>query len=374
MILFSLITTILYAFFIISLIIGFNRVPFFFNVDNNYKTKFTIIIPFRNEAKNLTDLLTSIQGLNYPKSLYEIIFVNDHSEDRSTAMIFEALKKSSIIFQIIENNRISNSPKKDALTMAINKAHYNWIITTDADCKLPEFWLATFDAFIQKNEVSFIAGPVSYYHNNSFLQRFQALDFMSLIGTTIGGFGIQKPFLCNGANLAYRKTFFALLQGFKGNDNLASGDDVFLLEKAFKTKPNQVKFLKSTHAIVLTKPEITIANLISQRVRWASKTSKFNTLFAKFIGLTVLMMNILVISTFMLSFFELFSIVYFSFLFLIKISIDFILLFKTSQFFNNKKLLHSYLVTSILYPFFTVHIAVKALFFSYQWKGRRFSK
>ena len=376
MIVAALIITLLYLLLIGSFIIGFDRVSVFSNHDNDSipKTKFTIIIPFRNEAENLPELITSIKRLNYPKSLYECIFVDDDSQDRSVDSITELLKNTRIAFRIINNTRISRSPKKDAITKAISLANSQWIITTDADCIVPEFWLATFNSFISKNEVSFVAGPVNYYNTNSFLKQFQALDFMSLIGATIGGFGIQRPFLCNGANLAYKKDFFLKIEGFKGNNDIASGDDIFLLEKALKEQPKTLKFLKSKAVIVLTKPESSLVNLISQRVRWASKTANYNNSFGKFTGIIVLLMNALLVCTFSLSLFKLFPIKIFGFLFLIKLSIDFLLLFKTSQFFSTEKRLYYYLISSLFYPVFSLFIAFKALFFSYKWKGRPFFK
>ena len=75
--------------------------------------------------------------------------------------------------------------------------------------------------------------------------HFQQLDFLSLQGATIGSFGIKKPFMCNGANFAYTKAFFKELNGFEGNENIASGDDVFLLQKAIQRDKNDVDFLKS---------------------------------------------------------------------------------------------------------------------------------
>ncbi len=364
----------LYTFLIGYFVIGFNRLPSFFEENTNPETKFSIIIPFRNEAKNLPELLESLKHLNYSKDLYECIFIDDESNDNSVLIITEAFKNTTTPFHIIKNTRVSNSPKKDAITKAINMAKNKWIITTDADCVLPEFWLDIFDCFIQKNNPLFISGPVSYYDNDSFLKRFQALDFMSLIGATIGGFGIKKPFLCNGANLAYKKDFFFDSNGFKGNDTIASGDDIFLLEKALKKHPKKTLFLKNNKAIVLTKPESSLKNLSTQRVRWASKTSNYNNWFGKFTGLIVLLMNGLLVGTFTLSFLQLFPFKTFGYLFLIKFAVDFLLLFKTTRFFNNEKLLRSYLISSLLYPVFSIYIAFKALFSSYKWKGRQFSK
>ena len=75
-----------------------------------------------------------------------------------------------------------------------------------------------------------IVAPVSLESNTTFLQQFQLIDFLSMQGATIGGFGIQQPFMANGANLAYQKELFIKLNGFENNNTIASGDDVFLLE------------------------------------------------------------------------------------------------------------------------------------------------
>src|SRR5690606_12394964 len=100
-----------------------------------------------------------IEELNYPSDFFEIIFVNDASEDNSEAIIFEAIKKSKFTINLIQNNRTSNSPKKDAITEAIKISTFEWIVTTDADCELPTNWLKVFDSFIQKNDSILICGP-----------------------------------------------------------------------------------------------------------------------------------------------------------------------------------------------------------------------
>ena len=306
-----------YTILIISLAIGFLKIDDFNPKNKIPKTSFSVIIPFRNEVKNLPGLLNSILALEYPKELVTFIFVDDVSSDGSAELIkkfkavisnqerretlkpkqvLDTISKNSEITQtdirIISNNRTSNSPKKDAISTAIAIAKNNWIVTTDADCILPKKWLSTIDAFIQENSPEMVVAPVNYTVNETSLEQFQLLDFMSLQGTTIGGFGINFPFLCNGANLAYKKKTFIKLNGFIGNNTIASGDDIFLFEKFIEADKKRVRFLKSKDAIVVTSPVKTISDLINQRVRWASKTSKFKSTRVKLIGLLVFLVNI----------------------------------------------------------------------------------
>ncbi|HMB99993.1 MAG TPA: glycosyltransferase, partial [Flavobacteriaceae bacterium] len=218
-----IIVTLAYLIIIGSFVYGFNKVKDFYLENMLSKTRFSIVIPFRNEALNLPNLLQSIIDLQYPRDLYEIIFVDDESTDNSKEIIDQVLdtKFSNENFtrtdiKIISNKRQTNSPKKDAITKAISIAKNDWIITTDADCILPKQWLNSFDEFIQKTNAKCIVAPVIYKTNNMLLEKFQLLSILSLQGSTIGGFGIGKPFLCNGANLAYTKKLFFDLDGFNG--------------------------------------------------------------------------------------------------------------------------------------------------------------
>lgn len=367
--------TLIYLVLIGSFIIGFDKVELFTISDIKPKTTFSIIIPFRNEAENLPELLASLKLLNYPKHLFEVLCIDDDSNDNSVALLSKFLETHpELQIRILNNIRVSNSPKKDAITSAIKTSQFNWIVTTDADCILPKYWLDSFDTFIQQKTKELVIAPVTYTDINSGLKRFQLLDFLSLIGATVGGFGIKKPFLCNGANLAYSKQLFNTVNGFKGNDTIASGDDIFLLEKALQLNKSSVGYLKSQHAIVQTKPQPNWKTLIAQRKRWAAKTSSYKSLFGKLTGLIVLTMNGALICALTLTILGLFNLRMFLYLFIIKSGVDFLLLSKTSQFFNQERYLKAFIISSIVYPFFSVYIAFISLFTTYKWKDRTFSK
>ena len=129
-----------YSILIFSLTIGFKKVDEFNKISKNNSTSFSVVIPFRNEAENLPNLLESIAALKYPKELVEFILVDDDSSDNSVSIIDDFLNNRMTI-RVINNKRTSNSPKKDAITTAISIAKNNWIVTTDADCIVPENWL-----------------------------------------------------------------------------------------------------------------------------------------------------------------------------------------------------------------------------------------
>lgn len=369
--------SLIYLLLIGSLISGFHRLSRNKLSGLKSKTRFSVIIPFRNEETHLPALLESMARLNYPKDRYEIIFVNDASEDHSLEILHSFLASLGITptdITVTENARASRSPKKDAIALAISQAKYDWIVTTDADCILPRFWLESFDELIQKEQPNFIAAPVTYPNSTGFLQQFQQLDVLSLQGATMGGFGLKKPFLCNGANLAYKKKLFTAVNGFHGNTNIASGDDIFLMEKALSINAHKVRYLKCEEAVVFTNAQTTFASLVAQRVRWAAKSSASNNHLGKLIGLMVFLQNINIVVSLILVLIGLLPFWVMVTVIFLKLSIDYMLISASAHFFAQKIRFQPYFLSSIIHPFLTIYVVMKAHFSDYEWKGRRYKK
>lgn len=364
----------IYVFFIVQLVFGFDKIKTFKSKDETATTTFSILVPFRNEAKNLHKLLQSISNLNYPKELFELILVDDFSSDNSERIYIDWRVKNGLIeTTLLQNLRLTNSPKKDAISRAVPIVKHEWIITTDGDCEVNNNWLLTLDSFIQNNATEMVVSPVIYKTKNNWFHHFQQLDMLSLQATTVGSFGIGKPFMCNGANFAYTKRLFNAFGGFIGNNKMASGDDVFLLQKAIKEQPNKVHYLKNISSIVTTKPKNNLYKLFMQRVRWASKSSRYSNFYSKALALSVLIMNAsLVCGVYLTVSYELNWEVLLS-VFLIKYVVDYILLFKSNKYLRNGKFFLPF-ASSLTYPLFVTIVGFYSLFGSYTWKGRKFKK
>ncbi|MCF6129218.1 glycosyltransferase [Flavobacterium sp. AS60] len=363
----------IYVALIVQLIFGFNKVKSFEVTDLTPKTAFTIVVPFRNEAKNLPTLLESISNLNYPHKMIEIILVDDFSTDNSERICIQwRMKYEHLDTTLLENLHLSYSPKKDAIGRAMPIAKHDWVVTTDADCILNKNWLLTFDNYIQNNNPEMIVGTVMYKAKNNWFHHFQQLDLMSLQGVTIGSFGIGKPFMCNGANFGYTKKFFYEIGGFGGISDTASGDDVFLLQKAVNTNPDKVHYLKNTDSIVKTRPENDLFKLFMQRVRWAGKSTGYKSSYAKFLAVVVLLMNFsLVVGCWLLVVGKIdWRVVLF--VFGVKYIIDYTLLYKSNSYLRNGKFFVP-IASSVIYPFFSSLVGIYSLFGSFRWKGRKFS-
>lgn len=374
MIVLFFVLTAAYLLLIGSFINGFNKVPLFATNNQTPSIKFSIVIPFRNEAENLERLIQSLQELNYPRSLFEVILINDHSTDNSDELALRLLNCTQLDFHIFNNITKSNSPKKDAITLGISNSKFEWIVTTDADCVVSTNWLKSFDAFLTTSNTQMVVAPVMLRYSTAIFDQFQTLEILSLQGIAIGGFGLNKPFLSNGANLCYSKQLFQSLNGFDGNNSIASGDDIFLLEKALKAPSFKVSYLRSSDAIVETCAETSFSNVIQQRIRWAAKTSAYSNLFAKLVGFIVLMMNALIIAALLLTIVGLVAWWHFLIILISKQLVDYSLISRSAKFFDRSKVLNTYFFSSLIYPFVAIYVAVKSVFSNYQWKGRTFKK
>ena len=357
----------MYIVLIGSLFYGFQKIKPLFDFSIEPKTSFSIIVPFRNEAENLPKLLHTISLLDYPCDLFEVILVDDESEDNYTITNYE------FSVSVIKNIRKSNSPKKDAIETAIQVAKHDWIITTDADCLIINSnWLKTINIYIQETNIRMVAAGVCYLPQSGFLHAFQNLDFLSLQGATIGSFGLNQPFMCNGANFAYEKSFFYELEGFKGNENTASGDDVFLLQKAVLKNKNAVGFCLHNQSVVATQSENSWNNLFQQRVRWAAKSTGYSSWFGKLTALIVFSTNVTWIAVFVMWLLGNLNQNWFALFVALKFIVDLVLLQKTASFFKTK--IQWLFLASLLYPFFSSAVAVYSLFGKFTWKGREFRK
>ena len=147
---------------------------------NEPSIKISVVIAARNEESNIARLLSSIDKQSYSKELFEVIVVDDHSEDKTAAVVkgFPFVKLIQLRFDKI------NSYKKKAIETGIAAAYGDLIVTTDADCVVPENWLKTIAAFKENTNAVFIAAPVVMQNTSTFLQTFQSLDFLVLQGIT----------------------------------------------------------------------------------------------------------------------------------------------------------------------------------------------
>jgi len=372
----SILLGVAYILIMLRYIMGWNAIPFW-EIPSSYNpsTKVSILIPARNESENIQKCISSILLQKYPIPLFEIIVIDDHSTDDTAALVQDFQESNvQVLFlkDFIKNRNDLKSFKKKAIEIAISKSSGDLILTTDADCIVPSDWLNLIVSFYEKNQYKFIAAPVNFYNENSLFEKFQSLDFLGMMGVT--GAGIYKRFMnmCNGANLAYEKKAFYEVNGFEGIDEIASGDDMLLMQKMAKQFPHKIAFLKNQKATVLTKAMPDLKSFAQQRIRWASKSGSYQELQIVFILALVFFFCVsIVINFFLLFFFKEILWIFLIQLF-IKIIIDFFFLNQMCAFFKRKDLMKIFVPAQI---FHILYIAVIGFLGNmkkeYNWKGRK---
>ena len=366
-----------YIILLLSLLYGWRNLKYNPASVPSSETAFSIIIPFRNEQVHLPGLFDSLKRLKYPTQKFEILLINDSSEDDSEKMVQEFRKmQPDLSIELLQNRRESISAKKDAIKVGIEKSRFEYIATTDADCKVPENWLQGFDAQIESEDSDLIAAPVildQVHPKDPLFRKFDLIDFMSLQATTIGAFGLGRPFICNAANLCFKKKAFQEVGGYKQSSNYAGGDDVFLLQK-FKEHERKIDFIRCINMIVTTAAQKDLRSFLQQRLRWAAKSAGYKDSFARFAALTVFLMNAAMIIGLVLCLFDASYLQWLMITFLIKFNLDFMLIYKAAVFFDRKASMRSYAWSSIAYPLFSSGIALTSIFVGFKWKGRDYRK
>ena len=226
----------------------------------------SVIIPARDEASNIKFCIDSVKSCTYSREFMEIIVVDDHSNDETKQIVSD---DTNIL--VVTN---AGTGKKDAIKTGIAKSKFDIIVTLDADCIVDKHWLSEIGACFESLNPDFICCPVKINPVHNAFEALEFFDTAAMMAVTANGIYRNHYFLANGANFAYKKTSFEIIGGFDGNEQFASGDDVFLVNKAVRSGL-PVVFLKSPYVTVITSPQKTFAALLQQRKRWATKTRSY---------------------------------------------------------------------------------------------------
>ena len=354
----------------------FVNLPLFHpNYHHPPQTHFSVIIPARNEEAGIRACLLSVLEQDYPTALWELIVINDHSTDGTESIIrslqneYPNLKLLNLAEVIQEEN--INAYKKKAIETAIARSEGDWIVTTDADCTVTPKWLGLLDAYIRQNDSVFIAAPVMFFNRNSFLDKFQLLDFMSLQGITAAAVSAGYHTMCNGANIAYQKAAFYAVGQFRGIDHLASGDDMLLMNKIKKQYPGKIKYLFHRDAIVWTTAMPDWKSFLNQRIRWASKAEVYTDRSIFWVLLLVYAVNAFLLVLLLVSPWAERGLGNWLWLVLTKTLVELYFLVPVARFYRMVGALLWFPFMQPFHIFYTVLAGWLGKFGSYQWKGRK---
>ena len=341
-------------------------------------TSVVVIIPARNEAVNIRSCLESILNQDYPPNLLEIILVDDHSEDRTLEFARSFSDPRIKVIALEELALIDSlSPKKQALNIGIKESNATLIVTTDADCTADKEWIKTIVHYYENGQVDMIAGPVIFDPTDSSFERFQALDFIGMMGITGAGINAQKFHMCNGANLAFSRSSFEKVNGYAGTDHIASGDDILLAQKYVNDPDLNIGFLKSNNAVITTKPVAGLSDFLKQRLRWGAKSEHYSEKNIIWIQFFVLITCLSLVAFMLLGilFYKWHWLKYLmatGILLLHKSIADFIALKAYTRFFKRTTLMKGFVYGQFAHIFYISIVGLLSIFVrKHEWKGRK---
>lgn len=325
----------------------------------------SLIISCRNESDNIPNLFKGLTAqLPY---LMEVILVDDGSEDDTYALL-EAGSSGHPKIIVLKNPGIG---KKAAISAAVLKAKGELIITSDADCIWQDGWIRELVTEFLDPKIQMVAGPVLPFRLASKKPFFELIDWASILLVTQFSFAKKSPLMCSGANLAYRKSAFEKVEGYKGNQEFLSGDDEFLLKKVLKEFSTESVFYRNTPAnLVLTLAQPSIKALVNQRIRWSGKWRFHEGWSHSISALGAFFVQVFWISSFLLLSQELNGVLVFVLIWLLKIGIEASVLGRVLRFYKVNTNLPTFVFTSFFHPAFVIRVALGSLGGKFVWKGR----
>lgn len=230
--------------------------------------KVSVIVPARNEENNIEECINSFLSISYPMDKFELIVVNDRSTDRTGDIIDNLSTKYDFIkpVHVIENRTHKNlQGKAGALDHGISFSTGDYILMTDADCKVNTNWISEITSYFEQESADFVAS-YTLIEGDLFFERMQALEWIMLHTLAAGGVGIGAPLGCFGNNVAIRKTTYDKIGGYKEIPFSVTED--LALQLAVLKSSGKISYRCSVASSIHTKPVEDIKEYIKQHHRW----------------------------------------------------------------------------------------------------------
>lgn len=354
---------------------GWDRTKEILIINEANSSFISVVVAARNEERHILRLLQLLISQDFQPSNFEIIIVDDWSEDKTfeNAVDFSVRHPQyQIRVYTLSAGTVAMQGKKQALQMGYHVANGDIIVTTDADCMVPEKWLKTIAGWFEGKSAVMALMPVMYTTSGGLLHQWQSIELCSLMGAAGGSANCGIPVLSNGANLAFRKSVLEKLDVDYLNTKFSSGDDVFLLLAARQCFKGRILFLKSKDVIVKTDAAVSLRQFINQRLRWVSKNKAYKDFYIISFGLVVWLMQFFVLTLLVAGLWNQKLMIVGISIFVLKNIIDFIFLRSVIYFFKLKIPILYWGFYQFFYMIYVLGITFSSFFARFTWKGRRY--
>lgn len=357
---------VLYTAFMLYFLSGLFHLKKTQNIQSPKELTVSVIVAVRNEEGNIQELLEDLSRQIYPQEKFHVIIADDRSTDKTWTVISDYIKKYNNFDGIkISKRSKTMTPKKYALTKAIEKSNGEIIISTDADCRVPDTWVESIVETFDKETGIVVGYSKIDAASERFFDHYQSIDFLALMSANAGTLGWGNAWTGSGQNIAYRRSDFNKINGFNPVAKRISGDDFYLVQAISKIA--KAMYNTNPRGFVKTKPLKNLREFISQRIRWASNTRNlFNTdlLFLLFLFVNLLTNTILLSALLLKNYWQ-----FLPMLFGIKFLFDTVVLFYGSKIFKTKIKINAYLIWFFLQPIYTPVLGILSILGKFRWKN-----
>ncbi len=325
-----------------------------------------IIVPFRDEQDHIADLAHDLLAQVYPEEQMQVVFVNDHSRDDSRKLLETVIAgREGFSCHDLPPDRTG---KKDALQFGMELTAGDWIIQTDADCRIGPYFIASHMAHLESYPADLVAGLVTTGEGPAKpASVFERLDLLGLVGAGAGSYYYKRPMMCNGANLLYSRWLYEQSRLFDPYDNVASGDDMFLMIGARKLG-RVISFNPAPEAVAVTSPASGFGTIFRQRIRWGAKSVHYRMWDIQLLAVAVTMANLALLWLFIRMFVYPASWPWMLGAWALKTGADFLMLYRITGLTGQRKSLWYFLPVSIFYYIYFPVVIAGMLLVRPRWK------
>jgi poly-beta-1,6-N-acetyl-D-glucosamine synthase len=311
----------------------------------------------------ILDLMTQETEVNY-----EVLFIDDHSNDKGVEIV-QAYSKQFPLKSLHLGKDITG--KKNALKLGAENAQYEILLFTDADCRVSKWWVSGMRSYFVK-DTKLVCGPFLYITEVGFLNNFQIVEQCMLWFASMVAYIIKKPIMCNGANMAILKSeYLSVVDDI--DKNTPSGDDMFLLQEMKKKHGDFIVFTDNPRVSTKSKSAENFKSFLNQKVRWASKASKYSDNSILVTGILYVTATAIFIYSLLFVdpkyFLNKCLVEYFCFMIVFTKYYERTFLDQLLKLFTFKAIL-----TIIVYPFYSLLVMVLSKFSNFEWKGRKYER
>lgn len=324
----------------------------------------SVVIAARNEENNLSACLDSVIDQTYPKYEYEIIVVNDHSNDRTAEICNSYARRYGNLTIVVPDENTSIRGKTNALIYGIDSAKGEIIMITDADCIVPRRWIERTVSYYSE-EVGIVGGMTIQRANGRF-SGMQSLDWVYLLGLASAAVNLRNPLSIIGNNLSFRRKAYDEVGGYR-KIKFSITEDYALFQAIIQTGNWDYLYPLHPDLVVQSEPCESLRDLIRQKQRWGK-----GGLDMKISGFYIMAVGFLTHLSIVISFLT-GSVAVGSSILFAKIIGDYAFLHQILKVINRKNLIR-YFYSFQLYYLLYVLLLPMIVFFGGKviWKGRSF--